>query len=122
MTGCVGAGTMAIAGGGAVCAAVVVVDQPDVTDAGLGSRATVGDAGGFLFDLARMAVGKQRPSSLMAWPEGQGLLHTASRWLATIVNRTPSGSSTGSVALTRSVNAFMARRVAGVHAPLSSPS
>ena len=35
---------------------------------------------------------------------------------------TASGSSTGKVALRRSVKVFMARRVASVHAPLSSPS
>ena len=38
-----------------------------------------------------------------------------------MANSMASGSSTGRLALTRSVKAFMARRVAGVHAPLSSP-
>jgi hypothetical protein len=38
-----------------------------------------------------------------------------------MANSTASGSSTGKVALTRSVKVFMARRVAGVHTPLSSP-
>ena len=79
-------------------------------------------AGAFLLAAcARMALGRQRPSSESPCPVGQGLLQTSPGWASTNVRRISSGSSTGSVALTRSVKAFMALRVAGVQAPLSSP-
>ena len=67
-----------IAGAGTGAAAVVTVDQPATAVTGFSAAAglffgiTAGGAP-FLAALARMALGKQRPSSLRPWPEGHGL-------------------------------------------------
>ena len=109
-------------------ATVVVVDQPTIADAGgsgalpLGAVPAARRAEPFVAARARIALDMHRPASLRPCPAGQGLAHALSGWLCTRASRILSGSSTGSVALTRSVNAFIARRVDVVQVLLISPS
>jgi len=71
--------------------------------------------------LAMRPFGRQRPSTAKLWPGGQGTPQPLPRWLCSIARRTMSGCSADSVALTRSVKAFMERRTVADHTPSMVP-
>jgi hypothetical protein len=102
----------------ATAAAVVVERYRDPV--GASARALRG--AGCLAARAASALGTQRPSAPSCCPAAQAMPQAFWRCPCTRLSRMWSGSSIGSLALTRSVKSRMARREEVVHAPLISPS
>ena len=72
--------------------------------------------------LTIRADGTQRLVPSIAWPDGQDFPHATLGWLCNRLNRTASGLSIGSLALTRSVKVWVAILLDVVQMPLISPS
>src|SRR5262245_32282144 len=104
---------------GGVAAGAAVVDQP-IAGCGVSRVAPVLWAA--LRGLVATAAGTQRPPSAAVSPAGHGRPQVLSVWPCSRLRSTKSGSSTGKLALTRSVKVFMARLVEVVQPPLISPS